>query len=149
MSSAFVTHYIPTIRQRPRLWLQSHLSLPSSSPSASRGPTDSFPRTTMGQQTVQTSQRAAGRTDLAVKRNSPASVGIGKEQLCPRILPSGTETSSPAHVSLCFSSVDLVSCATAISQHCKSHQLEKDDTLLPSSAPRAHAKSNHQLPTAD
>ena len=108
MSSAFVTHYIPTIQQRPRLWLQSHLSRPSSSPIASRGPTDSFPHTTTGQQTVQMSQRAAGRKDLAVKRNAPASVGIGKEQFCPRILPSGTETSSPAHVSLCFSSVDLV-----------------------------------------
>lgn len=43
--------------------------------------------------------------DLVIKKNVPASVCVGKEQLCPRISPSGTETSSLAHVSLCFGSI--------------------------------------------
>lgn len=90
-------HHMPTIQQP-----QSHPHLPSSSPRASQSPSDSSANTIPAWQMVQISQRVAGKMDPATRRN----VAMGNEQLYPCFPPFGTETSSPAHFSLCFGSVN-------------------------------------------
>lgn len=117
MSVTYITHNIPT-NQR-----QSHPNLPSSSPSASQGPSDTSASTIPAWQTVQISQRVAGKMDLAMRRK----VAVGKEQLYPCFPPSDMDTSSPAHFSLCFGSVNPI----VRSQHCKSHQLEQRTPNFP------------------
>lgn len=118
MSLTFITLNTPTIQQH-----QSHPNLPSSSPSASQGPSDSSASTIPSWQTVQISQGVSGKMDLAMRRN----LAVRKEQIYPCFPPFGTGTSSPAHFSLCFGSANPM----VRSQHCKSHQLEQRTPNFP------------------
>lgn len=121
MSLTFIPHDIPTNQH------QRHPDLPSSSPSASPGPSDSSASTIPAWQAVQISQRVAGEMDLGMRRK----VAVGKEQLYPCFPPSGTGTSSPAHFSFCFGSVNPI----VRSQHCKSHQREQRTPNFPALGP--------------
>lgn len=122
MPLTLLTHNIPNMQQH-----QSHPEPPSSSPSASQGPSDSSASTIPTWQMVQMSQRVVGKMDLVMRRN----VAARKEQLYPCFPPFGTETSSPEHFSLCFGSVNPI----VRSQHCKSHQPEKRTRNLPALGP--------------
>lgn len=73
------------------------------------------------------------KKDLAIEMNISAS--LGKNQFCPHILPSGTETSSPAHVSFCFGSADLTAALELY-----------PNAEITSAWEGGHLSTNHQLP---